>query len=402
MQLSEESQSRAIVRLALAAFSSAIALRICDPLLPKLATDFSVSTGQAAHVIAYFSVAYGLLQAFYGPLGDRYGKFRIITFATLASTIGTIGAVFSDSLQWLIISRIVSGATAAAIIPLSMAWIGDNVAYDQRQARLARFLTGQIMGMVVGQLLGGFFADTLGWRWAFVVLAGLYVGIGSLLYGELRRNRDIDGPADASPLPAGERVQRPPLWHQFQSVIGISWARIVLGTVFLEGSLVFGAFAFVPAYLHLRFGLTLTGAGAIFGVYGLGGLSYTLVTRQLVARLGERGLAWGGGLMLSAAFLMFLLAPVWFWALPASFIAGLGFYMLHNTLQTNATQMAPASRGTAVSLFASCFFLGQAVGVAGASFIVDTAGAKWVFGISAAAVPLIGAWFAYVLRFRKS
>jgi predicted MFS family arabinose efflux permease len=283
-----------------------------------------------------------------------------------------------------------------------MAWIGDNVAYDQRQARLARFLTGQIMGMVVGQLLGGFFADTLGWRWAFVVLAGLYVGIGSLLYGELRRNRDIDGPADAPPLPAGERIQRPPLRHQFQSVIGIPWARIVLGTVFLEGSLVFGAFAFVPAYLHLRFGLTLTGAGAIFGVYGLGGLSYTLVTRQLVARLGERGLAWGGGLMLSAAFLMFLRAPVWFWALPASFIAGLGFYMLHNTLQTNATQMAPASRGTAVSLFASCFFLGQAVGVGGASLIVDAVGAEWVFGIAAAAVPVIGAGFAYVLRFRKS
>jgi predicted MFS family arabinose efflux permease len=402
MALSAESQSRAIIRLALAAFASAIALRICDPLLPKLSTDFHVTTGQAAHVIAYFSVAYGLLQAFYGPLGDRYGKFRIITFGTLASIVGSVGAVFADSLDWLVIARIASGATAAAIIPLSMAWIGDNIPYEQRQATLARFLTGQILGMVAGQLLGGFFADTLCWRWAFVVLACLYLSIGQMLVGELRRNPEIDakadGPADAPPQTAA----RPPLWRQFQSVLNVPWARFVLVTVFLEGSLVFGPFAFIPAYLHLRYGLTLTGAGAIFGIYGLGGLSYTLVTGRLVARLGERGLAFGGGILLSCAFLAFLLGSSWHWAVPASFIAGLGFYMLHNTLQTNATQMAPATRGTAVSMFASSFFMGQAVGVAGASMIVDSVGAGWVFAVSAAAVPLIGAWFAWVLRFRKT
>ena len=43
---------------------------------------------------------------------------------------------------------------------------------------------------------------------------------------------------------------------------------------------------------------------------------------------------------------------------------GLGFYMLHNTLQTNATQMAPQARGTAVALFSSALYLGQSLGVA--------------------------------------
>ena len=397
MPLSEAAQESAIRRLSFAAFCSAIALRMCDPLLPQLAADFSTSTGQAAHVIAYFSVAYGLMQACYGPLGDRQGKFRVITFATLASTLGALGAAFSTSLDWLVVSRVVSGATTAAIIPLSMAWIGDNIPYERRQATLARFLSGQILGMVVGQFAGGLFADTLGWRWAFLLLAAFYVAVGAFLFAELQHNRDIDRP-EIAPAVAGGRLK---LWTQFHNVLRMTWPRYVLLAVFLEGLLVFGAFAFVPSYLHKRFGVSLTGAGAIFAIYGLGGLSYTLVTRRLVALLGERGLALNGSALLSAAFIMFLFGPSWHWAMPASFLSGLGFYMMHNTLQTNATQMAPATRGTAVSLFASCFFLGQAAGVGIAAIIVDQAGASWLFGIAAVAVPVIGAGFAYVLRFRE-
>jgi predicted MFS family arabinose efflux permease len=396
MNKTAETSFRPITLLSLAAFASAIALRMCDPLLPKLAEDFGTSTGQAARVVAYFSVAYGLMQACYGPLGDRYGKYRVIAWATLASVAGNVGATLADSLDWLVASRILAGATTAAIIPLSMAWIGDHIPYERRQATLARFLSGQILGMVFGQFVGGFFADTLGWRWAFLLLAAIYFGSGLLLRAEIGRNPKID----ASTL-AGQST-RQPLWEQFHAVLHIRWARIVLFTVYIEGLVVFGALAFVPAYLHAQFGVSLTAAGAILATYGLGGLSYTLVTRHLVASLGERGLALGGGLLLGVAFVGFLVGPGWIWALPAGFIAGLGYYMLHNTLQTNATQMAPAARGTAVSLFASSFFLGQATGVAAAAPIVDYAGATWLFAIGAAALPLIGLGFAYVLHFRQA
>lgn len=397
-QLSEAQQSRAILRLSLAAFSSAIALRMCDPMLPILAREFQTTTGQAAHVIAYFSVAYGLLQAFYGPLGDRLGKFRIITFATLASSIGALSAIAAGSIGWLVVCRVLTGSTAAAIIPLSMAWIGDNIPYERRQATLARFLTGQILGMATGQLIGGFFSDTVGWRWSFALLGLLYIGIGLTLFAEWRSNRQID----SASLQAAAGVPRLSLLEQFGGVLAIRWARVVLITVFTEGLLVFGAFAFIPSYLHHEFGLSLMGAGAVFGIYGLGGIFYTLTTRLLVERLGERGLTFSGAALLSLAFIVFFAAPAWQWAIPASFMAGLGFYMLHNTLQTNATQMAPKTRGTAVSMFASSFFLGQAAGVAIAAFVVDNIGTVWLFSIAAVAVLAIGAGFASMLRFRPT
>jgi len=192
------------------------------------------------------------------------------------------------------------------------------------------------------------------------------------------------------------------LLQQFGGVLSIWWARAVLVTVFLEGLLVFGAFAFIPSFLHHEFGVSLLGAGAIFGIYGLGGIAYTMMTRHLVARLGERGLTLCGGVLLSAAFIVFFAADAWQWAIPASFMAGLGFYMLHNTLQTNATQMAPNSRGTAVSMFASSFFMGQAAGVAIAAYVVDNIGTVWLFCIAAVAVLAIGAGFAFALRYRQA
>jgi predicted MFS family arabinose efflux permease len=308
----------------------------------------------------------------------------------LASIVGSLGATVAASINWLVICRVVSGATTAAIIPLSMAWIGDNIPYERRQATLARFLTGQILGMAAGQLIGGFFADTLGWRWAFGALSALYLAVGLLLLAELRHTRNIDGSVQHA-VPDGAR---PRLSQQFSGVLAVRWARVVLLTVFLEGLMVFGVFAFIPAFLHHQFGLSLMGAGAIFGLYGLGGISYTLMIKHLVARMGERGMTFGGGILLSAAFTILFTATVWQWAIPASFIAGLGFYMLHNTLQTNATQMAPKTRGTAVSMFASSFFMGQAVGVAIAARIVDGIGTVWLLAI--------GSGFAYALRFRPA
>lgn len=57
--------------IGLVAFASMASMRVCDPMLGTLATEFEASTGEASRVISAFAVAYGLLQLFYGPLGDR-------------------------------------------------------------------------------------------------------------------------------------------------------------------------------------------------------------------------------------------------------------------------------------------------------------------------------------------
>jgi predicted MFS family arabinose efflux permease len=71
-------------------------------------------------------------------------------------------------------------------------------------------------------------------------------------------------------------------------------------------------------------------------------------------------------------------------------VIGLGFYMLHNVLQTQATQMAPDHRSTAVTLFASVLFLGQSSGVVLLSLCLDAEVLRQAFVAVAVAIALIG------------
>ena len=75
--------------------------------------------------------------------------------------------------------------------------------------------------------------------------------------------------------------------------------------------------------------------------------------------------------------------------------------MLHNTLQTNATQMSPQARGTAVALFSSALYVGQSAGVAAGSLLIDRAGGPAIFVVAALLLPVLGFWFAARLRSRS-
>jgi predicted MFS family arabinose efflux permease len=359
-------------------------------LLPVLASDFAVRTSQASDSVTFFAIAYGVMQFFYGPMGDRYGKFRVLSFATFGCAFGSLLTALAPTLDLVVIGRLISGATAAGIIPLSMAWIGDNVAYEQRQATLARFLLGSIFGIAAGQFMGGIFADTIGWRWAFVVMAGVYLVVGALLISKRK----------SVPEKITSREARGNLLAPLKQVLTIPWARIVILTVFLEGAFVFGPLAFVPAYLHEHHGIAISWAGLIGGLFAAGALIYALRANQLVRLLGERRLALYGGGTVALSYAIYWISGTWHWAVLASILSGLGYYLLHAVLQTNATQMAPAVRGTAVSLFASFLFLGQSIGVTAAALLVDVAGLGAVFPVGMVAVPILAYAFAWRLRIR--
>lgn len=363
-------------------------MRVCDAMLPALAAAFDASAGQAARTISAFAIAYGVLQLLFGPLGDRYGKLRVIGAATLACTVGSAAAAFSPTLDWLTASRVLSGAAAAGIIPLTMAWIGDTVAYDERQAVLAQLLSATVFGMIAGQWLGGLLADTLGWRAAFGALAVVFATFGGML---LLRT----GGSPASPPAAPQGLVR-----GFRAIVEIPWARTILVVVGIEGALAFSALAFIPSHLHLRFGLSMPQAGAVVALYGVGGLVYSRTARLLLRRIGETGLARVGGICMAIAFATIGFAPSWHWTLPACLVAGFGFYALHNTLQTHATQMAPSARGSAVALFACCLFFGQSLGVSIAAGLVDRFSTSVVFMISACGLLLVGLLFARRVRRR--
>jgi YNFM family putative membrane transporter len=383
---------RPIVLLSAAAFVSVATMRVGDPLLPQVANEFGVSPGDASVIATAFALAYGLCQLIYGVLGDRFGKYRLVALASLVSALTVGSAGFAHSLGALGVARLAAGASAAAIVPLSMAFIGDHVPYENRQAVLAYFLSGTIFGVIGGQVLGGVLGELIGWRAAFVFLGALFLVIGLLLVVELRSSR-IPPPVLTSSISPASLV------NAYVLLLRRPWVRIVLAVVFIEGFLFYGAFTYIGAYLHGQFGLDYATVGLFLGLMGLGGLLYAISVRRLVRMLRERGLAAAGGAVIGAGFFVIAMGRLPL-MVPALVVLGLGLYMLHNTLQTNATQMAPETRGLAVSTFANALFLGQAGGVWLCGLAVDRAGFPPVFLASGAALVALGAAFALLLRRR--
>jgi YNFM family putative membrane transporter len=390
---SHHTPTRAIVFLAVAGFASQAMVRSADSLLPQVAADLGVSIGAASIIVSAYTVMHGSMQLVTGPVADRFAKYRVIAIATALCGVFVMLCGFAQSLATLTLARVASGACAAWIIPLGMAYIGDVTPYERRQQVLARYMSGQITGQLFGQAAGGIIGDLLGWRAMFFVLAAMFAVAALALFRELATNP----------------MTRPAAQHEghglmagYAMVLASPWARILMLAVACETALTFGAFAYIGADLHLRFGLSFTWVGVVVGTFGVGGLIYALTAQHLVPRLGQTGLALYGSVILGLAYLTLALAPAAWIAPIAVTLIGLGFYMLHNTLQTNATQVTPRARGTAVALFSAAVYFGQTVGVALIAPVIDGSGAPPVFLVVALLLPVLGWWFAAKLRRRTA
>jgi predicted MFS family arabinose efflux permease len=316
-----------------------------------------------------------------------------MAWALVCCALANMALAVSPTLEMALFCRFLAGAASGGIVPISLAWIGDSVAYERRQEMLTRLMIATILGMICGQWLGGLLADVVGWRAVFAGISGLFLVMIWPLF------RAAAAQAATQPVRGqGEGMQLASLMTPLLQVFRIVWARRVLFTVAVEGAFAFAAFSFVPSFIHHEFGLSLGQSGAVMALYGLGGLCFAAVARVAIARLGERGLVRWGGMALATSMWLLTLAPHWGWAALACWLGGLGFYMMHSTLQAHATQMAPHMRGSAVSLFVVFLFLGQSLGIFLGAQAVDHGDVRWVFGAGALALPGIALWFAAQLK----
>lgn len=387
------SATSAIALLSIAAFAAQAMVRSTDTLLPQIAADLSVTVGAASAVVTFYLLAHGSVQLVIGPIGDRFGKYFCVACAATASTLLVIACGLASSLPLLVAARLGCGLATGWIIPFALAFIGDVIPYERRQQVLGSFLSGMVLGQMFGQAAGGVLGDYFGWRNVFFILAAILATATVGLWIELWRN-PITRFANA-PVQQGHGFI-----SDYSTVLRSPWARRVIAMAFIEAAAMFGAFTYVGADLHLRFNVSFSVIGLFVGFFAIGGLIYSLSVRALVARLGQVGLSLYGGALLAAAYLVLAVEPH-DWIAPVAITAtGLGFYMLHNTLQTNATQMTPEARGTAVAIFSGALYLGQTAGVAAAGLAFDRFTAVPVFLIAGAILLALGWWLSRQLQRR--
>jgi predicted MFS family arabinose efflux permease len=327
-------------------------------------------------------------------MADRFGKYRTVAIASVLAALLVTLCGTASSLPQLALARLATGAVAGWVIPVSMAYLGDVTPADRLQPILARYASGYILGQLFGQAMGGVLGDLFGWRNVFFALGGMFalaaVGlIFELIVNPKTRER------------GREASDRRGFVADYAAVLSNPFSRIILIMAFIEAALAWGAFAYIGANLHVRFGLSLTLIGLTVACFGVGGLIYAGLVRFLVYRFGQAGLTVMGGFLITAAYIVLAFQPTW-WLAPIAVTAiGLGFYMFHNTLQTKATQMTPEARGTAVAIFSSALYFGQTAGVGVGALVIDRIGATPLFLGTAVGFPALALWFARELQRRQ-
>ena len=338
--------------LCTAAFVSAFSIRILDPLVPSIARDLGVAIGAAAMLAPAYTFPYALSQPVLGGLGDRFGKERIIKICTAILTLALIAAVFAPSYVLLFAARCLAGVGGGGMIPIAFAIIGDRFPVAERQVALARMVMASQVAILLSASLSGLIAARFDWRLVFA-MAAVVAGVSFVL---LMRG------LPAAPAPAPSPLGPASMKAQYRAVLSSPMARYVLPGALVEGMTLFGLLPFVAYRLEVRQLGGMEEAGLVLAAMSIGGIAFTALVGPLLRWLGRAGLIRAGGLI---AFLGLLaLANCQSWQQEAACFAalGFGFFMIHNSMQLLATELAPDARASSVAMFAFSFFLGQAVG----------------------------------------
>ena len=374
-------RSREAIRLlALAGFNAGISHRCVEPMLPELADAFAVSVTAASVVMTTYAFAYAASLLLQGPLGDRYGKLRIVTMGMALAGLASIGCALAWDLAALAAMRLATGMFASASVALGMAYIGDVVPLEERQATIAHFIAGSMLGQMLGPLVGGGLTDWVGWRLSFGLLGTVFLCVAAVLFARTRSA----WPARAS------GAFRP--FAVYRALWALGPMRWLLAVGIAETFFFFGAFAFLGAFLKLRFGASFTLIGLVLAGYGLGGLLYSFSARLFIRGLGEHGMVLAGGLTGAVLFIAVVLVPQLPYTVPCTIGLGFAFYLIHNTIQAKATEVSPQARGSAVALYATGWALGQALGVGAIGLAVAAVGYAPAIMACGIGFGLLGLW----------
>jgi predicted MFS family arabinose efflux permease len=342
---------RIIAILSICGFASTFAIRFVDPMIGVIARDLRTDPHTVALLSTAFALPYAFIQPVLGPVGDALGKERIIKTCLAILAVALAVGALTENVTLLFVLRVLSGAAAGGIIPISLATIGDRVTMAERQVAISRLLVFTISGQLLGGSLSGVMAASIGWRGVFAFAAVLaVVAFVAVLYGF--RN---------APPASGHFTVRVAA-ERYRRILAIPRARALFLFVFVEGGLIFGYQPFIAPLLEARGAGGPAQAGIIIACFAAGGLVYTFLVRTLLRVLGVTAMLALAGVLGAVTFVGLALGGAW--QLDAAMMLGMGmaFYMLHNSFQTQVTEVVVDARASAVSLHAFSYFVGQAIG----------------------------------------
>lgn len=175
--------------LGMGTFMQVLDTSIANVSLPAISGDLAVSPNQGTWVITSFAVSNAIALALTGWLSRRFGQVRLFALSTLLFTLASWLCGMATSLPLLIAARVLQGAVAGPMIPLSQALLLANYPSEKKGMALGLWSVTVMVAPIMGPIMGGWITDNLSWPWIFYI--NIPVGIlSSLLTWRLLKRRE--------------------------------------------------------------------------------------------------------------------------------------------------------------------------------------------------------------------
>jgi MFS transporter, DHA2 family, multidrug resistance protein len=162
-----------------ATIMQALDTTIANVALPYMQGSLSASLDQINWVLTSYIVASAIMTAPIGWVAERYGRKRLFIICAAGFTFASVLCGLAQSIEQMVLFRLLQGAFGAALVPLSQAVMLDSYSAQDRGSAMAIWGIGVMLGPIMGPTLGAWLTDNYSWHWVFFI--NLPVGILTVL-----------------------------------------------------------------------------------------------------------------------------------------------------------------------------------------------------------------------------
>jgi DHA2 family multidrug resistance protein len=399
----------------LATLMQALDTTIANVALPYMQGTFAAAPDQITWVLTSYIVAAAIMTAPIGWLSARFGRKNVFVTCLSGFTVASMLCGMANSLDQMVLFRLLQGAFGGGLVPLSQATMLDLYPLEKRGQAMALWGVGVMVGPVIGPTLGGYLTDVYNWRWVFFInLPFGLLGIAGLVIFLKDRRRDkalrfdwIGFGALSLGLGALQLVlDRGELKDWFSSteiiveaalaVLGFYLFLVQLGTakrpfipprifrdlnftagllvMFSIGMVLLASSALLAPYLQTLGIYSVSQAGMLMAPRGVGTMVAMLAAGRLANRIDPRLMMFIGFVMLaeSAREMVGWTPDVDAWSLAyTTMLQGAGLGLVFTPLQVIAFGTLPVDlRTDGTSLFSLVRNVGSSIGVSIAAFLL--------------------------------
>jgi MFS transporter, DHA1 family, multidrug resistance protein len=269
------------------------------PALPAITESFGATMAQAQYTLSGLLLAFGVSQLIWGPLSDRFGRKPILLAGISMYTLAAVGAAWADSIQLLIIWRVLQGIAMGAVVMCGRALVRDLYDPIDGAQVMSKGLTGLGVLACFSPPVGGFLSDNISAKAALLAMAAF--GVLSLLvvavfFKESVRHKNLRALVPTSLVRNWWMILKNPAFLTYSALSSASFAVLF---VFLASS----SFVFIKlfGFSSAKYGLIMFGMSAHY-------IAGTFLCRWLLQRGGmARTVAIAGGISLVGGTVMGIL-----------------------------------------------------------------------------------------------